>query len=272
MGGVWSSGNRANESRLGLIKKPEELCFSISTPRINKEIFEKSFNATFIALIPKKKRAKELRDFKPISMIGSIYKLFSKVLTDRLKKVMAKLIVSQQMAFIKGRQIMDAVLVANEVVDSRIKQNKPGILCKLDIEKAYDHVNWRFLLDILKRMGFGVKWINWIRHCISTVSFSVLINGSPVGFFKAERGLRQGDPLSPFLFILAMEGLNNTVKKAKHIGWINGFEMERRDNSSMDITHLQYADDTLTFCDANVDQLKYLRVILVVFECVWYAY
>ncbi|XP_055815772.1 uncharacterized protein LOC129885498 [Solanum dulcamara] len=104
-------------------------------------------------------------------------------------------------------------------------------------------------------------------HCITTVCFSVLINGSPAGFFKAQRGLRQSDPLSPFLFILAMEGLNGMVKKAKHIGWINGFEMERRDNSSMEITHLQYADDTLIFCDANMDQLKYLRVILVLFEC-----
>ncbi|XP_016540805.1 uncharacterized protein LOC107841371 [Capsicum annuum] len=148
------------------------------------------------------------------------------------------------MTFIKGRQIMDAVLVANEAVDSRIKQNKPGILCKLDIEKAYDHVNWCFLLDVgvLQRMGFGSKWINWIRQCISTVCFSVLINGSPTGFFKVQRGLRQG--------------------------WISGFEMDRRANNSMEIAHLQYADDTSIFCDANAGQLKYLRVILILFESV----
>ncbi|WMV47890.1 hypothetical protein MTR67_041275 [Solanum verrucosum] len=103
--------------------------------------FEKSFNATFIALIPKKFGASELKDFRPISLIGSIYKIISKILTERLKKVMLKLVDEQQLAFIKGRQIMDAILVANECVDMRYRSKAPGILCKLDIEKAYDHLN-----------------------------------------------------------------------------------------------------------------------------------
>lgn len=120
-------------------------------------LFEKSFNATYIALIPKKNGAKELMDFRPISLIGSIYKIIAKVLTERLKKVMGKSIDSQQMAFIKERQIMDAILIANEAINSRQKQKKPGILCKLDIEKAFDHVNWNFLLNMLQQMGFGVQ-------------------------------------------------------------------------------------------------------------------
>ncbi|CAN4119502.1 unnamed protein product [Withania somnifera] len=98
-----------------------------------KEMFEKSFNAIYIALIPKKKGAMEPKDFRPISLIGK-----------RIKGVMDKLVDFQQMAFIKGRQIMDAMLIANEAVDSRMTQKKPGILCKLDIEKAYGHVNWVF--------------------------------------------------------------------------------------------------------------------------------
>lgn len=82
---------------------------------------------------------------------------------------------------------MDATLLANELVDSRVKQNKPGVLCKLNIEKAYDHVNWAFLLKLLRDMGFGDKWVNWIEFCIYTVKFSLIINGNPEGFFQSQR-------------------------------------------------------------------------------------
>ncbi|XP_055823306.1 uncharacterized protein LOC129891851 [Solanum dulcamara] len=110
-------------------------------------------------------------------------------------------------------------------------------------------------------MGFGARWIRWIRHCIGTVRFSILVNRVPTGFFSSQRGLRQGDPLSPFLFILAMEGVSNIINTAKGKGWIKGFQAG--DLSNLEITHLQYADDTVV-----AKQILILRVIFVIFEVV----
>jgi len=150
-------------------------------------VFEKSFNVTFIVLIPKKPDAIELKDFRPISLIGVVYKIISKLLTERMKTVIVKLVDEHQMAFLRCRQIMDAALLANKMVNSKVRQKKPRILCNLDIEKTYDHVNWNFLLKKLKDMGFGSKWIGWINNCISSVKFSLLINGNTEGFFQSER-------------------------------------------------------------------------------------
>ena len=119
--------------------------------------FVRSLNSTFLVLIPKKVGVEDLRDFKPISLVGGLYKLLAKVLANRLKKVVGKVVSSAQNAFIEGTQILDTTLIANEAIDSLLKRNESGVLCKLDIEKVYNHLNYNFLFLVMQRMGFGEK-------------------------------------------------------------------------------------------------------------------
>lgn len=139
--------------------------------------FVKSLNSTFIFLIPKKDGANEFKDFRPISLEGCIYKLIAKVLDRRLSKILGEVIRECQHAFVGDRQILDTVMAANETVDDLMAAKRDGLVCKLDMEKVYDHVNWNFVDYMLSRWGFGVKWRLWMKSCIPTTSFAVLVNG-----------------------------------------------------------------------------------------------
>ena len=153
-------------------------------------------------------------------------------------------------------------------VDSRRKSRVPVVICKLDMEKAYDHVNWKALLYLLERMGFGVKWCKWICTCISTIQFSVLINGSPTDFFGSSRGLRQGDPLSPLLFLIMMEVFSRMLRRVEGAGLIRGFNLEGRRDGGEHVSHILFADDTILFCYADVEQILHIRLLLLSFQAV----
>jgi hypothetical protein len=120
------------------------------------------------------------------------------------------------------------------------------------MEKAYDHINWEFLLYLLKRCGFGEKWSSWIAHCISSVRFSVLINSSSSDFFGNSRGFKQGDHLSSFLFVIVMEAFSRMISATTHHGSLSGFVVGSRPSETINISHLLFVDDTLVFCGANV--------------------
>lgn len=224
---------------------------------------ESCLKHNFIALVPKKKEAEEIRDYRPISLVGSVYKIISKVLAERLKTTLPRLISPNQSSFVEGRQILDGILIANECVDSRAKSGIPGLVCKLDFEKAFDNVSWEFINEVLFHMGFGGTWRAWIRNCLSFAKFSVLINGSSFGFFESEKGLCQGDPLSPFLFVLVSQVLSNMFSKAQEAGWITRFSVTV---GGTVVNHLQFADDTIVFLEAKREQVNYLRYILLCFE------
>ena len=171
-----------------------------------------------------------------------------------------------QNAFVKGRQILDASLIANEVIDYWLKRKEKGLICKLDVEKAYDSINWNFLMKVMHKMGFGDRWKKWMWWCISTASFSILVNGVPTGYFSNSRGLRQGDPLSPYLFVLGMEVLSALLRRAVDGGFISGCRIRGRGGMEINVSHLLFADDTIIFCEARQDHLTYLSWILVWFE------
>ena len=226
--------------------------------------FVRSLNTTFLVLIPKKEGSNNLSDFRPISLVGGFYKLLAKVLANKLKKVVSKVVSLAQNAFVEGRQILYVVLIANEVIDSLLKRNESGVLCKLDIEKAYNHISWNFLLIVMRKMGFEEQWAGWISWCISTMSFSVLVNGSPLGFFISSRGLRQGDSLSPYFFGIGMEAFSSLINRAEREGFLLGCRVR----DGVQLSHLMFVDDTLVFCEASQELMVYLNWLLMWFEAI----
>ena len=125
------------------------------------------------------------------------------------------------------------------------------MLCKLDLEKAYDHINWDFMLIVMQKMGFWDKWVGWISWCISTASFSVLINGSPTGFFQSTRGLRQENLLSPYLFVIGIEALSCLINRAVRGGFLTDCRIRGRGGNGIQVSHMLFADDMLVFCEVS---------------------
>jgi hypothetical protein len=224
----------------------------------------KGINTTFIVLIPKVDNPQRLNEFRPISLVGSMYKIIAKLLANRLRLVINSVISETQSAFIQNRQILDGVLIANEVVDEASKLKKQLLLFKVDFEKAYDSVDWGYLDSVMEHMSFHVLWRKWIRECIGTATASVLVNGSPTDEFSLHRGLRQGDPLSPFLFLLAVEGLHILMKAMVDNQLFAGYSVGVA--SPVVVSHLQFADDTLLLSQKSWANVRALRATLVIFE------
>ena len=152
------------------------------------------------------------------------------------------------------------------MIDTWNKRGENGLICKLDIEKAYDSINWQFLLKVMEKMGFDSKWLRWMWWCISTAKFSVMVNGAPAGFFSSSKGLRQGDPLSPYLFVMGMEVLSVLIRRAMEGGFISGCKIQRGRGRAVHVAHLLFADDTIVFCEAKKEYLMNLSWILFWFE------
>ncbi|XP_024626681.1 uncharacterized protein [Medicago truncatula] len=188
------------------------------------------------------------------------------VLANRLRRVVGNVVSGSQSAFIKGRQILDGILIANELVDDAKCQKKDLLMFKVDFEKAYDSVDWGYLEEVMVKMNFPRVWRVWIMECVTTATASVLVNGCPTDEFHFERGLRQGDPLSPFLFLLAAEGLHVMMSTVVTNNIFTPYSVGAQ--VSVSVSHLQFADDTLLIGVKSWANVRAMKAVLLLFEAV----
>jgi len=217
-------------------------------------------NTANIILLPKKVGAEKIFDYRPISLIHSVVKLFTKMLALRLAPAMKDIISKSQSTFIKGRSIHDNFLYVNSMARRFHRNRVPMLLVKLDIQKAFDSVRWHYLLSLLSRLGFPVRWRDWIAALLTTSSSQLLLNGIPGESIPHGRGLRQGDLLSPLLFILAIDPLQRLLQLATEAGLLSAICR----NPSRLRTSL-YADDAVLFVKPIKEEINTLARLLEFF-------
>ncbi|KAL0283960.1 UNVERIFIED_CONTAM: Retrovirus-related Pol polyprotein from type-2 retrotransposable element R2DM [Sesamum radiatum] len=211
----------------------------------------KQLNATLLVLIPKVQLPVRVSEFRPIACCNVVYKAIAKILVGRMQQVLHLLVDFSQNAFVPGRSIADNILLAQELLTGYNQLKLPKrCTIKVDIQKAYDSVQWDFMLECLKLFRFPSKFITWIAQCLTTVSFSISLNGSVHGFFAGARGLRQGDPMSPYLFVLVMELFHALLKFRIRT---DGRFQHHWKCEDLNILNLGFADDVLLFCAGHVE-------------------
>ena len=233
---------------------------------VNSNMSLAEINKTNITMIPKTKCPSRMSKFRPISLCNVIYKLVSKVFANRLKKILPHIISENQSAFLSGRLISNNVLVAFELMHylEHKREGKESFMAvKLDMSKTYDRVEWVFIEKVMERMGFHEKWVSIIMQCISTVSYSILRNGVAYGCIKPTRGIRQGVPLSPYLFLLCAEGFSSMICQAARRQMLSGVLICR---GCLMVNHLFFANDSLLFCKASSQECQKLLEILKLYE------
>jgi hypothetical protein len=237
-----------------------DLLQMVEDSRIKGKI-SRSLNSTFLVLIPKENNSVSFNDYRPISLCNLIYKVISKVISNRIKPFLERSLSAEQLGFLKGRRIQDAIGAAHESIHSIKQKNLKALVMKIDLKKAFDSIDWEFLRLILHTVGFGDKFTDWILSCVTSANFAVLINGEATSFFKSERGLRQGCPLSPYLFILIMEGLSLLLSKSISEHRISGIKV----SNFIKIVHLMFVDDILLMSKADLAEWLVILDLLQLF-------
>lgn len=225
-----------------------------------------NINATHICLISKKFNPQKITDYCPISLSNVLSRIISKVFASRLKQILPDVISTSQSAFLSDRLIIDNILVAFETMHhiNQRQKGKDGLMAiKLDISKAFDRVKWPCLERIMRKLGFHDRWISLIMMCVTTISYLILLNGEPRGMIRPTRGIRRGDPISPYLFLLCVERLSAMLKKEELQGHIKGVSVYRE---APPISHLLFVNDSLIFCKANMIECNKVWKVLGDYE------
>jgi hypothetical protein len=223
------------------------------------------YNSTYICLIPKINNPSNPSEFRPISLCNVTLKIITKTIANRMKHVMPEIISPNQSAFVQGRLITDNTIIASDIFHylNKTKRKSGYVGIKTDMAKAYDRVEWPFLESTLASMGFPIALTQIIMKCVTTVKFSILINGHPSKEFVPKRGLRQGDPLSPYLFILCADVLSGLISRALTSHQIHGVKIAP---TAPEISHLFFADDSLIFCRASTNEVTTIANIIHNYE------
>ncbi|GJV38022.1 hypothetical protein Tco_1410499 [Tanacetum coccineum] len=220
----------------------------------------KELNHTIIALIPKVQSPLRVNDYRPISCCNVLFKCISKIIANRIKHSLKYLVSPNQSAFVQGRSISDNILLTQELMHNyHLDRGSPRCAFKVDIQKAYDTVDWEFLRRILHGFGFHTRMVSWIMECVSTTSYSICINGDLHGYFQGNRGLWQGDPLSPYLFTLVMEVL--TLMLHRRVLESDSFTFHRY-CSKLDLINLCFADDLFLFAHGDLHSASVIKEAL----------
>ena len=222
-----------------------------------------SLNFGVITLLPKINDATRIQQFRPICLLNVSFKIFTKVATLRINSVADHIISPTHTAFMRGRNILEGVVILHETIHELHQKNQSGIILKIDFEKAYDKVNWNFLLQSFRMKGFSSKWIEWIKSFISGGSVAVNINDEVGPYFQTKKGVRQGDPLSPILFNIVADMLTLFINRAKAEDQLSGVVPHLIEGG---LSILQYVDDTILFLDHNLEQAQNMKNILCAFE------
>lgn len=217
---------------------------------LNGGVLPAKVNQTTLVLIPKTRNPQTMKEFRPISLCNVLYKICSKILALRLREFLDEIILEEQSAFVPGRLIIDNVLIAYECIHYlKRKKGKVGACAvKLDMAKAYDRVEWAYLRGIMLKLGLHSDFVNLVMRCVSSVSFSIRLNGVLTEPFRPTRGIRQGDPISPYLFLLCSEGLSCLLKSIGPMYLSRGVRVGVH---CPWISHLLFADDCIVFSEAS---------------------